>query len=91
MEKKILGIYIHIPFCKSKCKYCDFVSFQGIEEKQEEYMESLIKEIEDQSTQVGSVSEKTSRPLLTPLQKAFYIVYVYFLFRCRKITILFML
>ena len=25
MEK--LGIYVHIPFCKKKCKYCDFVSF----------------------------------------------------------------
>ena len=28
MEK--IGIYIHIPFCKKKCDYCDFVSFSGI-------------------------------------------------------------
>ena len=48
MEKNILGIYIHIPFCKSKCKYCDFTSFQGIEQKQAEYVECLIKEIESQ-------------------------------------------
>ena len=46
MEKKKLGIYIHIPFCKSKCKYCDFISFQGIEEKQDEYIECLINEID---------------------------------------------
>ena len=24
-----LGIYIHIPFCKSKCDYCDFYSLAG--------------------------------------------------------------
>ncbi|MFQ8761421.1 MAG: hypothetical protein ACLSAF_20225 [Intestinimonas sp.] len=26
---KQLGLYIHIPFCKSKCDYCDFYSFAG--------------------------------------------------------------
>ena len=46
--KKDLGIYIHIPFCKSKCKYCDFISFQGIEQKQERYIKCLVKEIEGQ-------------------------------------------
>lgn len=45
---KQLGIYIHIPFCKSKCKYCDFVSFQGKEAKQDDYIECLLKEIEKQ-------------------------------------------
>ena len=27
MEEKEIGLYVHIPFCKSKCLYCDFVSF----------------------------------------------------------------
>ncbi len=27
--KKSLGIYVHIPFCVSKCRYCDFCSFSG--------------------------------------------------------------
>ncbi|MFA4967684.1 MAG: coproporphyrinogen III oxidase, partial [Candidatus Margulisiibacteriota bacterium] len=26
-----LGLYIHIPFCKKKCNYCDFVSYAGKE------------------------------------------------------------
>lgn len=43
MEK--LGIYIHIPFCKQKCKYCDFTSFYESEENQERYVNALIKEI----------------------------------------------
>ncbi|MBO4292876.1 MAG: hypothetical protein J5881_00575 [Clostridia bacterium] len=46
---KQLGIYIHIPFCKSKCKYCDFTSFQGIEDKQGNYINCLIKEIESKN------------------------------------------
>ena len=44
MNKEI-GIYIHIPFCRRKCFYCDFVSFEN-EDKQEKYIEALIKEIE---------------------------------------------
>ena len=26
VQKKSLGIYVHIPFCRSKCVYCDFYS-----------------------------------------------------------------
>ncbi len=40
------GIYIHIPFCKQKCKYCDFVSYPNMEYLQEEYISALIKEAE---------------------------------------------
>ncbi|MBQ7410212.1 MAG: oxygen-independent coproporphyrinogen III oxidase [Clostridia bacterium] len=39
------GIYVHIPFCKKKCKYCDFISFASYEEKYKEYVDCLIKEI----------------------------------------------
>ena len=43
--KEELGIYVHIPFCKQKCYYCDFVSFAGSEEREEKYIEVLKKEI----------------------------------------------
>ena len=39
------GIYVHIPFCKKKCKYCDFVSFFCDVENQEKYILKLIEEI----------------------------------------------
>jgi oxygen-independent coproporphyrinogen-3 oxidase len=42
---KNIGIYIHIPFCKRKCHYCDFVSFSGKQELIEQYINSLKKEI----------------------------------------------
>ena len=39
------GIYIHIPFCKSKCTYCDFASFPNEIGKAEAYFACLYKEI----------------------------------------------
>ena len=42
---KKLGLYIHIPFCKRKCHYCDFISFSGKQELIEQYINSLKKEI----------------------------------------------
>lgn len=40
-----LAIYVHIPFCKQKCEYCDFTSFENKEDKVSIYVETLIKEI----------------------------------------------
>ena len=45
MKNKELGIYIHIPFCKHKCYYCDFVSFSNKEEIGEKYIKAVIKEL----------------------------------------------
>lgn len=45
-----LGLYIHIPFCKSKCFYCDFNSYSGKERIQESYVDSLIDEMESRSS-----------------------------------------
>ena len=42
---KELGIYIHIPFCKRKCAYCDFISFSGKTRLIEKYVETLKREI----------------------------------------------
>lgn len=42
-----LGIYIHIPFCKQKCFYCDFCSFANKKEMQEKYVEAVINEIKN--------------------------------------------
>ncbi len=43
---KTLGLYIHIPFCKSKCGYCDFNSYAGKEGLIEPYFDALNREIE---------------------------------------------
>lgn len=45
-QKRELSIYVHIPFCKSKCSYCDFLSFGGCSYRsQKQYTEALCKEI----------------------------------------------
>ncbi len=41
-EKKPLGIYIHVPFCRSKCQYCDFYS---VTEKGDKLMDGYLKAI----------------------------------------------
>ena len=46
------GIYIHIPFCKQKCGYCDFHSFAKIEDLKEEYVEALCNEIKEFSKHI---------------------------------------
>lgn len=40
------ALYIHIPFCEKKCRYCDFVSFDSVRGLTDEYFRALQKEIE---------------------------------------------
>ena len=40
------GLYIHFPFCKQKCRYCDFVSFAGKLSEGERYVSTLLTEME---------------------------------------------
>jgi len=42
---KKLGIYIHIPFCKQKCFYCDFVSYANQDKYFQKYVQALNKEV----------------------------------------------
>ena len=42
---KEIGLYIHIPYCKRKCFYCDFISFSGKEGTIKRYVEAIKKDI----------------------------------------------
>jgi len=50
--KKNLGIYIHIPFCMSKCAYCDFYSLAGHEKHMPEYQHALLRHIREYKPQL---------------------------------------
>ncbi len=45
---KNTGLYLHIPFCKSKCPYCDFYSFSGNDGLKNEYASVLSNKIRDE-------------------------------------------
>ena len=45
-KKTALGLYIHIPFCHTKCTYCDFNTYSGIENLIDDFSNSIYKEIE---------------------------------------------
>lgn len=47
--KKETGLYIHIPFCRQKCLYCDFPSFPGKEDYFPEYTQAVCKELEQKA------------------------------------------
>ena len=43
--EELIGLYIHIPFCLKKCNYCDFASYSGMENIQEQYIEAVSAEM----------------------------------------------
>ena len=43
--KRPLGLYIHIPFCVQKCKYCDFLSAPADDATKKRYVDALCREI----------------------------------------------
>ena len=46
-----LGLYIHIPFCRSKCAYCDFYSLAGAEERMDDYCRALERHLAEVAPQ----------------------------------------
>lgn len=47
MQNKQIGLYVHIPFCKQKCSYCDFCSYANKEDLISKYVKYLLQEIKE--------------------------------------------
>jgi oxygen-independent coproporphyrinogen-3 oxidase len=66
----MLGLYVHIPFCKQKCRYCDFLSFGGKPERDmAEYVSLLLTELDllpKQGERLNSVFFGGGTPSLLP-------------------------
>ena len=54
---KEVGLYIHIPFCKQKCNYCDFNSYVCNDDKIKSYIDALLKEIQMYIKEYGFIFE----------------------------------
>ena len=59
MARRLLGIYIHIPFCASKCGYCDFYSLAGCDYLMPEYHEALLAHLEESADSIRNYEVDT--------------------------------
>ncbi len=58
-----ISLYLHIPFCKHRCAYCDFNTYTTVEDLQDAYVDALVREI----AQVGALAGRAGhlRPVHT--------------------------
>lgn len=56
---KSLGLYLHIPFCRQKCVYCDFYSLAGSEGRMDEYTDALCSHLEQWAPQAADYTVDT--------------------------------
>lgn len=89
------GIYIHIPFCKSRCSYCDFYSTTS-ENSKERYIQSLCKEIKCRNNYITNHPIETiyfgggtpSQLNTDDFKSIFETISTYFdISKCREITL----
>ena len=80
---KTIGLYIHIPFCRQKCLYCDFPSWAGKEGQMQGYVDALTKEIRNRGKEYtdrkvvsvffgGGTPTTLSVPMLEQLMQAVF-------------------
>jgi oxygen-independent coproporphyrinogen III oxidase len=54
-----IGMYVHVPFCVSKCAYCDFASYPGREADVPPYVEAVVREITRRGEETGHLTADT--------------------------------
>ena len=70
--KRSIGLYIHVPFCRAKCPYCDFYSVTFSEEQADRYTEAVIRAIEyspNQELPMDSIYFGGGTPVLLGAQR----------------------
>jgi oxygen-independent coproporphyrinogen-3 oxidase len=72
MVTDAIGLYVHIPFCRSKCSYCDFCSHVPRESEYAKYTDALVRQIKaykrDERIAVGTIFFGGGTPSLLPLE-----------------------
>ncbi|MBR2823008.1 MAG: radical SAM family heme chaperone HemW [Clostridia bacterium] len=65
-----MELYVHLPFCRRKCRYCDFASFPGLDARMEPYVDALLREADffagDASEPIDTVYFGGGTPSLLP-------------------------
>ncbi|MDQ3620026.1 MAG: radical SAM family heme chaperone HemW [Actinomycetota bacterium] len=71
LESPGFGVYVHIPFCKHRCHYCDFNTYSGMEDQHEVYVDALVADIlrwEGPAPMASSVFFGGGTPTLLPVR-----------------------
>ena len=58
-QKRPLGLYLHIPFCRSKCIYCDFYSLPSAEDRMDRYAAALCRHLMETAPQAAPYTVDT--------------------------------
>lgn len=74
-----IGLYIHFPFCLRKCNYCDFPSFQGMDEWITPYINALCRELQEWKGKLTDYRVQTiylggGTPTLIPAEQIAYVL-----------------
>ena len=66
-EPQPLGIYVHVPFCRSKCEYCDFYSLAGgmNKESMDLYLQAILAHIRESAQRQPIMVKPASIVVLT--------------------------
>ncbi len=82
------GLYVHIPFCKAKCNYCDFTSFAGCEARFNDYLDALrLEMLAWRGTRIGTIFIGGGTPsLLKPQQLRTLLIDIRENFNCRSVV-----
>ena len=68
-NKKLFGLYLHVPYCKAKCRYCDFYSAPGARGVPQAYVDALLRELAKNTRRPDTVYFGGGTPaLLSPAQ-----------------------
>ena len=76
---KMAGIYVHIPFCKSRCIYCGFYSTTGLDLRQR-YVDAVCREISIRGTEASTIylgGGTPSQLTIQQLRQIFEALYIY--------------
>jgi len=60
VDRSLFGVYLHVPFCQTRCHYCDFVTYTGMEALRRPYAAALAAEAELAVSALGA-----ERPTVT--------------------------
>ena len=57
MTKLPIGLYLHVPFCVSKCPYCDFYSVAATDLQLDAYTDALANSLADWAAKIGETAD----------------------------------